>query len=218
EDSHVKTVSLARGTVATPPGSAHSSAAQTPLASATRSDDVSRRFQERSSLGRSQSPAELMKPPSSSGGDGDPMSGILSQIGVTELLEQDDRPTFVVDLADSGNYGPGQLNLVFANSSLKSYAGMQELVNGAAGDASCSPGSAANTFLQFKSWLLSASVNGESLNCEGYSAHKHKNKSEHTFASTTTWSNIGGTVGFGATRLFYGNSITSAGRRWIVWG
>ncbi|RMY18349.1 hypothetical protein D0867_05390 [Hortaea werneckii] len=164
EDSHVKTVSLARGTVATPPGSAHSSAAQTPLTSAARSDDVSRRFQERSSLGRSQSPGELMKPPSSSGGDGDPMSGILSQIGVTELLEQDERPTFVVDLADSGNYGTGQLNLVFANSSLKSYAGMQELVNGAAGDASCSPGSAANTFLQFKSWLLSASVNGESLN------------------------------------------------------
>ncbi|KAI7506026.1 hypothetical protein KC364_g558 [Hortaea werneckii] len=164
EDSHVKTVSLARGTVATPPGSAHSSAAQTPLASAARSGDVSRRFLERSSLGRSQSPAELMKPPSSSGGDGDPMSGMLSQIGVTELLEQDDRPTFVVDLADSGNYGPGQLNLVFANSSLKSYTGMQELVTGAAGDAGCSPGSATNTFLQFKSWLLSASVNGESLN------------------------------------------------------
>lgn len=145
EDSHAKTVSLARGTVVTPTHGIHATSAP-----ATRS-------LERSSVGRSNSPE------AGSNGVGKDMGSMLSSIGVLELLDQDERPTFIVDLADSTNYGPGQLHLLFANSSLRSYSGMQELISGSTlEDASASPGP--KTYLQFKSWLLSASINGESLN------------------------------------------------------
>jgi hypothetical protein len=86
---------------------------------------------------------------------------MLNNIGIVELLEQDERPTFIVDLGDSTNYGPGPVHPVFLNSSLKAYDGMQGIVSGTA------PGEDSpdvKTFLQFKAWMLSATVNGESLN------------------------------------------------------
>ncbi|KAK5121060.1 hypothetical protein LTR85_005544 [Meristemomyces frigidus] len=163
EDIHVKTVSLARGTIATP-ASTYPPPSMTPT-SMPRSESntlASRRSLDRSSMNRSNSPETMFSHPSSgSVNDSGPMGGMLNNIGVTELLELDERPTFIVDLADSKNYGPGLLHLVFANSSLRSFHGMQELVTGAAPeDTSPAP----KTYLQFKSWLLSASVNGESLN------------------------------------------------------
>lgn len=143
----MKTVSLARGTVTTP-----SHDLPLPLASPR-----SRKSLERSSTGRSSSP--------DAGGSGikDGTTGIphaLNSIGIVELLEQDERPTFIVDLGDSTNYGPGPLQLVFCNPSLRSYEGMQSLVSGTSPEDSPGP----KTFLQFKSWLLSAAVGGESLN------------------------------------------------------
>jgi signal transduction histidine kinase len=152
EDAHVKTVSLARGTILTPASATYPGFAPT---SAPRPDPTTRKSLERSVTGSSSSPDT-----SSSYGDGQ-MGGLLSNIGVIELLEQDERPTFIVDLADSSNYGPGSLHLVFANSSLRSYPGMQEAVTGQAIEEA-SPGP--KSYLQFKSWLLSASVDGESLN------------------------------------------------------
>ncbi|TKA79553.1 hypothetical protein B0A55_02743 [Friedmanniomyces simplex] len=149
EDSHVKTVSLPRGSIVATPGF--------PSAGGPRSGSElsAQRSLDRGSVsggGRSSSP-DL------SGSPGE--IGLLNSIGVIELLEQDERPTFIVDLAESGNYGPGQLHPVYANSSLRSYMGMLELVNGTASD-DASPGP--KTYLQFKSWLLSASIDGESLN------------------------------------------------------
>ncbi|KAK0952948.1 hypothetical protein LTR91_024108, partial [Friedmanniomyces endolithicus] len=148
EDSHVKTVSLPRGSIAGTPGF--------PSAGAPRSGSelsVQRSLDWRSgSGGRSSSPDV-------GGSSGE--IGLLSSIGVIELLEQDERPTFIVDLAESGNYGPGQLHTLFANSSLRSYTGMLELVNGAASEEA-SPGP--RSYLQFKSWMLSAAIDGESLN------------------------------------------------------
>lgn len=47
---------------------------------------------------------------------------ILGNIGITELLEQDDRPTFIVDVANPVNFLPGApLQIVFANASLRVY-------------------------------------------------------------------------------------------------
>ncbi|KAK3115682.1 hypothetical protein LTR53_004745 [Teratosphaeriaceae sp. CCFEE 6253] len=150
EDSHVKTVSLPRGSIIAPtPGYTPTSAPR------SGSEFGARRSLERSSVsgrGRSSSP-DL------SGVSGE--VGLLNSIGVIELLEQDERPTFIVDLAESANYGPGQLRPVYANSALRSYMGMLELVNGTASE-DASPGP--KTYLQFKSWLLSAAVDGESLN------------------------------------------------------
>ncbi|KAF2170084.1 hypothetical protein M409DRAFT_64452 [Zasmidium cellare ATCC 36951] len=147
EESHVKTVSLARGTVSTP-----SAGYPLPVGSPRNRSSV-----ERSSTGRSLSPDAG----ASSVRDG--MSGVthaLNSVGIIELLEQDERPTFIVDLGDSTNYGPGPLQLVFCNVSLRSYEGMQSLVCGTTPQDSPGP----KTFLQFKSWLLSAAVGGESLN------------------------------------------------------
>jgi PAS domain S-box-containing protein len=43
---------------------------------------------------------------------------VLSQIGVIELLEQDSRPIFMIDLADTHNT-PEALHIIFANSALR---------------------------------------------------------------------------------------------------
>ena len=86
---------------------------------------------------------------------------MLNSIGVAELLEQDERPTFIVDLGDKMNYGPGLVHPIFANSALRSYTGLEALVCGSGHDIA-SPG--LQTHLQFKAWLMSAAVNGESLN------------------------------------------------------
>lgn len=140
EENHVKTVSLARGTISTP---------SVPTSAPSR---VSR---DRSSAARSISPDMSLK--------GDMSVSMLSNIGIIELLEQDERPTMIVDLGNSGNYGTGPLFPMFTNSALRSYPALQELVIGHAEDES--PGSSdSKSYVQFKSWLLSAAVNGESLN------------------------------------------------------
>ena len=144
EDSHVKTVSLARGLVTTP-----GAVGGTPQPRSA----TGRSSLDRSSTARSNSPE--------SGHGGKDPGGILNSIGIIELLEQDERPTFIVDLSESSNYGPGPLRSVFSNSSLRSYGGLEALISGTASDeVSPEP----QTHLQFKSWLLSAAVNGESLN------------------------------------------------------
>ncbi|KAK5171140.1 uncharacterized protein LTR77_004284 [Saxophila tyrrhenica] len=147
EDSHVKTVSLARGVLSTPqiPTSNPQYAYQSP---------GSRRSME-------SVPTRSRSPESSFGSSGSKdLGSILNSIGIIELLEQDERPTFIVDLGDKLNYGPGQLNLIFCNASLRSSNGLEAQVSGAALE-STSPGT--QTHLQFKSWLMSAAVNGESL-------------------------------------------------------
>ena len=141
EDSHVKTVSLARGVVST-----SSNPTSVP-------QSISRRgSSDRNVPARSRSPE--------SNHASRDMGGILNSIGVIELLEQDERPTFIVDLGDKSNYGSGQLHLLFANSALRSYSGLDALVSGP-GSGTASPGT--QTHLHFKSWLMSAAVNGESL-------------------------------------------------------
>jgi hypothetical protein len=89
-------------------------------------------------------------------------SRILSDVGVVELLEQDFRPTLIIDLSDGSNYAPGPLRLIFANSSLRSNLAMFDFVQGRGTDAS--PRSEPlKGFPHFKAWLLSATLNGESL-------------------------------------------------------
>lgn len=145
EESHVKTVTLARGNVSTP--------------TVPTSNPTLRRSVERSSTTsapRSSSPDTTLK------GDVSPAS--LASIGITELLNQDERPTIIIDLGDSTNYGVGPLRPLFANASMRSYQGLVDVVSGLAED-DASPGlSTGKSFVQFKSWLLSAAVNGESLN------------------------------------------------------
>lgn len=88
---------------------------------------------------------------------------VLGGIGITDLLEQDERPTFIIDLANNANYNPGQLQLMFANASLRSYDILLDMVVGKAADLD-SPGRAIhNTYPEFKAWILSFVKNFESL-------------------------------------------------------
>ena len=87
---------------------------------------------------------------------------ILNHVGIIELLEQDSRPTFIIDLADTANYGLGPLRIVFANIAVRSNPALQELVQGKIGTSSPIP-EPMKGFPQFKTWALSAAVSGESL-------------------------------------------------------
>lgn len=145
EETHVRTVTLARGTVTTP-------------AIPTSSNVSLRRSFDRSSNSapRSSSPDATLK--------GDISVASLGSVGIIELLDQDERPTVIVDLGDSTNYGIGPLRPMFANSSMRSYQGLLDVVSGLVDDDASPDSLAAKSFTQFKSWLLSAAVNGESLN------------------------------------------------------
>jgi hypothetical protein len=87
---------------------------------------------------------------------------LLSTVGIIELLEQDERPTFIIDVANSANFMPGPLQLVFTNPSLRAYESVLEMITGKI-DLD-SPGIGVTTdFPEFKSWVLSFVKNGESL-------------------------------------------------------
>ncbi|KAK2625550.1 hypothetical protein QTJ16_004862 [Diplocarpon rosae] len=90
-------------------------------------------------------------------------SPLLEGIGIVELLEQDERPTFIIDLSDSTNFTPGSpLQLIFANASLRAYEVVVDMVTGKT-DLD-SPGVAVTSdFPEFKSWALSYVRHGESL-------------------------------------------------------
>ena len=86
----------------------------------------------------------------------------LSQVGIIELLEQDERPTFVLDLGEQSNYEPGPLKIIFANASLRASLPVLEMISGRAGQVS--PGLTATTaFSEFKAWSMSYVKDHESL-------------------------------------------------------
>ncbi|KAL8921096.1 MAG: hypothetical protein Q9172_004189 [Xanthocarpia lactea] len=94
--------------------------------------------------------------------NGSPGLSVLAKIGVTEFLELDERPTFVIDLAEQANFEPGPLKAVFANVALRASGGLYELICDR-GDQD-SPGLAAATaFSDFKAWATSYVRNHQSL-------------------------------------------------------
>jgi len=138
EDVSMKTVTLPRGTPSTssPPARPH-----------LRSRNSNERYL--SGTNRIESPGLIE--------DGDTLH-MLGNIGITELLEQDERPTFIVDLGDAANFTASALRIVFANLALRSIAGLLGTVAGTIESPSVS-----QTFPAFKAWLLGAAANGESL-------------------------------------------------------
>jgi hypothetical protein len=78
---------------------------------------------------------------------------LLSQVGIVELLEQDERPTFIANLADGQSTSSGWLNLLFANPALKAQHSVLESIEGKSDDltlifATSTP------HRDFKSWVL----------------------------------------------------------------
>ena len=82
----------------------------------------------------------------------------LIRHGIVELLDQDDRPTFIIDLADQTNFA-GSLRILFANASLRSINGLTETVSGRLMEEY----SRAHTFDVFRSWATSFVKNNEVL-------------------------------------------------------
>ena len=101
---------------------------------------------------------------SADGNDRNDFPRILSSLGVCEFLEEDTRPTFIIDLGDSANAssGAGIVLIVFANHALRSNAPLWQLVAGESSESLASdatdPSAQASTV--FKDWLFSAVVQG----------------------------------------------------------
>jgi hypothetical protein len=81
-------------------------------------------------------------------------NSLIDSVGILELLEQDERPTFIIDVADQKNFIPGgRLRLEYANASLRATEPILEMVTGYADLAS--PTIVTNAFPEFKAWVLS---------------------------------------------------------------
>lgn len=93
--------------------------------------------------------------------DDRPLPSAIQQLrsaSVLEFLEQDERPTFVIDLQEPTNFSPGQLKVVFANAALRASGGVGGLILGDTADPEHSP-----DFARFKAWTLSFMKNNEPM-------------------------------------------------------
>ncbi|KAJ4401877.1 hypothetical protein N0V85_005426 [Neurospora sp. IMI 360204] len=94
--------------------------------------------------------------------DGRPLAIVapaLQAIPATELLDQDPRPVFIVDLGNPLNASSGLLHIVYANPSLKASTSVLELLNGDTADAEAD----SFDFAHFKHWVINSKANTESI-------------------------------------------------------
>lgn len=87
---------------------------------------------------------------------------ILQEIGASEILDQDDRPTFVIDLENHANFEPGPLQILFSNAALRSSTNTLSMVSGR-GLQTFQNLSYSSDFNEFKAWVTSYVRNFESL-------------------------------------------------------
>ncbi|KAH8682406.1 hypothetical protein BX600DRAFT_479058 [Xylariales sp. PMI_506] len=87
-----------------------------------------------------------------------PSLPFLQGFGVQELLERDDRPTFIVDAANGANLTPGPFVILYANPALQVSESIRHLVSGDFQDED-----AKNEFNLFKTWIKTAGGNPENL-------------------------------------------------------
>ncbi|EHK40433.1 hypothetical protein TRIATDRAFT_296396 [Trichoderma atroviride IMI 206040] len=83
-----------------------------------------------------------------------PSLQMLQGVGVLELLEHDDRPTFLVDLANSANTNRPGLPIVYYNGSLRAAEPIHSLLNPEQEDPA-SPDLPEN-FNEFRSWAMAS--------------------------------------------------------------
>lgn len=87
-------------------------------------------------------------------GPNPPEGSLVYKMGIVELLEQDERPTFIIDVASQDNYIPGgRLRVEYANASLRAINPLLEMVAGYANLSS--PTIVTHAFPEFKAWVLS---------------------------------------------------------------
>lgn len=84
----------------------------------------------------------------------------LDRIGITELLEQDSRPTFIVDLLADEKEVDGRLKVTWSNKSLKFFDGLRKVINAetfypSLASSAPSSGALAAKEAEFKEWATS---------------------------------------------------------------
>ncbi|KAM0284260.1 hypothetical protein ACHAQH_002050 [Verticillium albo-atrum] len=84
---------------------------------------------------------------------------LLNGCGVIELLEQDERPTFIIDLANPVNGNNLALHLLYANASLRASSGVLELLSLDGEEAQSD-----RDYTTFKAWVMSHTKNNEGMN------------------------------------------------------
>lgn len=89
----------------------------------------------------------------------------LDQLGVREMLDQDSRPTFIIDLDaddEKSHTRANALKPVFSNSALCQHQQLHDVVTG--GDVSTEPSSSsrAAAYLEFRNWVVSVTKHDDS--------------------------------------------------------
>jgi hypothetical protein len=80
---------------------------------------------------------------------------LLSHVSILELLQHDERPTFLVDLEDYDDTPNSRLNLLFANPALRAQSAILESIEGKSDDLTLIF-STSTPHRDFKSWVLSS--------------------------------------------------------------
>lgn len=96
---------------------------------------------------------------------------MLQGIGVIELLEQDERPTFLIDLGNSANASRAGLHILYYNASLRASHEVLELLSVDQEDSNPD-----TDFGRFKSWIMETARSRESSGLRSTS---------HTYAGIT---------------------------------
>ena len=93
----------------------------------------------------------------------------LDQLGVRELLDQDSRPTFIIDLDPDDEKSPvrgDNLKPIFSNSALRQHDNLHDAVTGSDitkdTSAAASSSSRATAYLDFRKWVTSVTKHDES--------------------------------------------------------
>jgi PAS domain S-box-containing protein len=93
---------------------------------------------------------------------------LLQGIGVVELLDQDERPTFIIDLNDPANFDDGPLHLLYANDALRTAPALLALLQ--AGPAGLGDN---DEFFKFKAWAVSLLLHDQKVASAATSSFKY---------------------------------------------
>jgi PAS domain S-box-containing protein len=106
---------------------------------------ANRQGSEQNVAARPRAPSDPRRPPGSQ---------LLNSIGLTEYLQFDDRPTFVVDILDAAHATAPGLHLLFENNALKARLSVLDHVKGISEDPTLLL-DLGTPFADFKAWVLS---------------------------------------------------------------
>jgi signal transduction histidine kinase len=96
-------------------------------------------------------------------------TNLFHSTALAELLQQDDRPVFVVDADDERHGNPERLRLVFANNALKRRHSLLDQIQGEAVDQSLLT-EVSTPFIDFRAWVLASLDEAETIDTFSFAA------------------------------------------------